>query len=361
MTRKRVMATAGAFGFYALFAFEILYMVSPFALQFYSVYGPFLNLFHKSRWTAWLTGFFLPHVSKTGDPILNQLPALGEPMIAIGLVLFVIAFVQVYGSKLLRRGAVTGGLYRIIRHPQYSGLAIAGLGLLIRWPRFFVALSYTLMLVTYGLLARYEERECLARFGDPYEKYLRRIGRFIPAIGRGAPAPVSVRQGLVTFAAVAALTLITTLALREHSLANLHAVWNHDSAVISPAPLASASIERAFSLTANAVERPRKVLAYVVPEEWYLADLPVDSLRPDEWRKVHGHRTPSTFDGNKLKVLITEPRSYNPEARGKEIVRNAWGRKTVAVVHVDLRKGAVVAVERAPAHVLWGDIPTPLF
>lgn len=362
MAFGRFTTGAAAAGFYALFAFEILYMISPFALQFYAVYGPFLNAFHGSPWTAWLTGFFLPHAAASSSAWLAGLQHLAEPLFALGVALFLVCFAQVYGAKLLRRGAVRGGLYRFARHPQYAALSVAGLGLLIRWPRFFVALSYAGMLVVYDTLSRIEERECLARFGDSYREYASKAGRFVPFVGRGLSTAPTPRRTFATGVAAMAVVLLAAFGLREHTLDSLHAVWRDGQVVIAPAPLDRQRIERAYGLAAAAAPPPSgsRVLAYVVPESWFLADLPVDALEPQQWREVGGHRTPESFDPDQLKVLLAVPRSHRPAAKGKDIVRTAWGLRPVAVVHVDLRTGRARAVP-APAHVVWGDIPTPLF
>jgi protein-S-isoprenylcysteine O-methyltransferase Ste14 len=107
--------------FYAVFVFEILFMISPAALYFYSVYGPALNFLQASPATAWLTQFFLPHISVTASPTLNMLGELGWLLVLTGTLLFLSAAVPLYWTKLRRRGAVTGGVYRFIRHPQYDG------------------------------------------------------------------------------------------------------------------------------------------------------------------------------------------------------------------------------------------------
>jgi adenylate cyclase len=39
---------------YVGIVFEILFMISPFALYYYAGYGPSLNVLHRSPWTAWL-------------------------------------------------------------------------------------------------------------------------------------------------------------------------------------------------------------------------------------------------------------------------------------------------------------------
>ncbi|MCP4658456.1 MAG: isoprenylcysteine carboxylmethyltransferase family protein [bacterium] len=87
---------------------------------------------------------------------------------------------QIYGAKLLRRREVTGGLYRISRHPQYVALAILAFGVLLIWPRFLVLVAFVTMLFLYALLARWEERLCLKKYGDGYRDYMQRVGWVLP-------------------------------------------------------------------------------------------------------------------------------------------------------------------------------------
>lgn len=71
--------------FYVVMVLEILFMISPAALYFYSVYGPALNLLHASPWTSWLTTFFLPHFSHTNSPVLETQKPLAAILILSGL------------------------------------------------------------------------------------------------------------------------------------------------------------------------------------------------------------------------------------------------------------------------------------
>lgn len=116
---------------YAVIVFEILFMSSPFALYFYSAYGPLLQGFNRWTGTAWLTQFFLPHISQTASSLLNFLHGLAGPLILIGTGLFLGAAIPLYWAKFRRQGAVTTGLYALIRHPQYLALALLGLGTLL--------------------------------------------------------------------------------------------------------------------------------------------------------------------------------------------------------------------------------------
>jgi protein-S-isoprenylcysteine O-methyltransferase Ste14 len=84
-----------------------------------------------------------------------------------------------------RPGLVTHGFYRWIRNPIYSFamLAFAGYALLLpTW------LTLALFVVTAGGVRQQVLREeaYLARtYGDEFRDYARRVGRFVPWIGRG--------------------------------------------------------------------------------------------------------------------------------------------------------------------------------
>lgn len=176
----KIIGPWAAFLFYLAIALEVIVMVTPFTAYFYSIYAPVLNRLESNPLTAWLTAFFLPHISYTGDPILTTLAYLGPILFGLGLVIFFVCAYQVYSAKLLRRGVVSSGLYAWIRHPQYLGLGIAGLGLLLYWPRFIILIFYLTMLFVYYLLARNEEERMERKFGEPYRNYKAEIAMFLP-------------------------------------------------------------------------------------------------------------------------------------------------------------------------------------
>ncbi|MFQ6078812.1 MAG: hypothetical protein ACE5NJ_06725, partial [Thermodesulfobacteriota bacterium] len=127
---------------YGLIALEIIIMVTPFAFYFYSIYGPFLKGLYAFPPTRWLTAFILSYILFSGDPMLNWAERIGFYLFPIGLWIFIIGAVHVYGAKLFRKGPVTNGLYTFVRHPQYLGLIVSGLGLFLFWPRFFILVMY---------------------------------------------------------------------------------------------------------------------------------------------------------------------------------------------------------------------------
>ena len=76
-------------------------------------------------------------------------------------------------------GLVTDGIYARIRHPQYLGIGIIILGALIQWPTLLTLAMAPVLLASYVRLARKEERELEARFGDAYRAYRERVPAFM--------------------------------------------------------------------------------------------------------------------------------------------------------------------------------------
>jgi protein-S-isoprenylcysteine O-methyltransferase Ste14 len=367
---RNTLIRPAAWAFYVLLVFEILFMISPAALFFYSVYGPVLGFLNGAAATAWLTQFFLPHIAATGNPALDHAHLAGGLLIVLGLIVFLAGAVPLYWSKLRRRGAVTGGLYRLVRHPQYVGLAVMGLGTLLLWPRFLVLVAFVTMLFLYRLLAGWEEAQCLARFGDSYRAYRERTGMFLPRLAsvrlpRLLPDGASrVVAGLVLFAVVMVAAVAAGFGVRAYTVSRLSAIWRSDTAVVALAPMSRDELAAAYELAAAAPGVRSRLdaaagsrLVYVIPEEWFVPDLPVDPPTAAS-RAPHGSLD---FDRSHLKVLFARPRSHTADATGAAIMTSAYGLDPLAVAHLDMAAGRVTAVDDPPRHVRWGDIPTPLF
>src|SRR6266511_4575911 len=74
----RRIAARGAILLSFIVAFEIVIMISPFALFFYSVFNPILLTLDRWSATRWLTAFFLPHMIVPPDAFLMTIGLLGS-------------------------------------------------------------------------------------------------------------------------------------------------------------------------------------------------------------------------------------------------------------------------------------------
>lgn len=355
-------------GFYLIVGLEFLFMISPFALHFYWAYGGPLRWLTASPTTAWLTWFFLPHYSATTSPLLGILKPAGFLLAGVGLLLFLVGMAQIYGAKLLRRGAVKGGLYRFVRHPQYLALSVLGLGVTLIWPRFLVLLSYVSMLFVYNALAAWEESLCLERYGESYREYQSRTGRIFPRfLGRSGGEDGGIRwaRGLAIYAATVPMVLVLAFGVRAFSLGRISALFEPDTVILSPALLDNTELEGAYRVAltdpkaAEIEASTSKLLVYVVPAEWLLPDLPLNTEA--EIRASGGGHHTGSFSDRRYRLLFSKPRLHANDATGREIVTRAYGQEPLGIVRVDLDAGRVLGWDETPDHVIWGDIPTPLF
>lgn len=127
----------------------------------------------------------LPWLDDSGDVDLPWLRVLGYGLVVAGALVVVVGALHL-GDALTplptpRDGAGlrTGGTYRFVRHPIYTGVLAIGWGLGLRsqlWAGLGLAALLTLLL---HVKARYEESLLLERH-DGYAEYRARTPRFVP-------------------------------------------------------------------------------------------------------------------------------------------------------------------------------------
>ena len=178
-SRGSKLLLAGTTVAYLLIGFEVLIMITPFTLYFYSAFGPFFETLERNPATAWLVEFFLPHMVYVDNPLIKGLSYL-QFLMVIGLVLFFLAAIPLYYGRFTGKGVVRFGFYARIRHPQYLFLALSGLGLLLYWPRFIILILYVTMLFVYYALARNEEWRMKHEQPGFYDAYMENTWMFIP-------------------------------------------------------------------------------------------------------------------------------------------------------------------------------------
>jgi protein-S-isoprenylcysteine O-methyltransferase Ste14 len=108
----------------------------------------------------------------------------GSALLAGGLVVVAVGALQL-GRSLTPTpvpngaGLRTAGLYRWVRHPIYTGVLLAALGVALRSFSVWTAVCWTALLALLTAKARWEERLLAEVFWD-YPGYAARTGRFLP-------------------------------------------------------------------------------------------------------------------------------------------------------------------------------------
>jgi len=136
---------------------------------------------------AWAFGVSLPTGLLWGHTLQGYIGFwgmyLGFALNLAGGALIIRGWRAVYNSYWRKEegegGLVTSGVYAYSRHPQYTGFILMTLGLLVHWATIPLLVMWPLLVIQYYRLARREEVEMIAEFGEEYLKYKRRVPMFV--------------------------------------------------------------------------------------------------------------------------------------------------------------------------------------
>jgi protein-S-isoprenylcysteine O-methyltransferase Ste14 len=120
-----------------------------------------------------------------GNPHASPLHLLSNVAIGGGLVLLALAWPVLHRAQ-REHGLASTGPYSYVRHPQYAGFVLVMAGFLLQWPTLITLAMFPILVPMYVRLAKREERDALAEFGDEYRAYAVVTPRFIPRMGRPA-------------------------------------------------------------------------------------------------------------------------------------------------------------------------------
>ena len=106
---------------------------------------------------------------------------IGFAFILAGLMLMARGWRLVFSAQ-EKDELVTDGIYKYVRHPQYTGIFIALFGQLIHWPTVVTLLLFPVIAGAYYHLARKEEKAMISKFGEAYRAYMQSVPMFFPKL-----------------------------------------------------------------------------------------------------------------------------------------------------------------------------------
>ncbi len=114
-----------------------------------------------------------------GNAHFDFLHILSNIFIVAGFWLLASAWRVLYAAQ--QTGSLANsGPYIYVRHPQYSGFIIIMFAFLLQWPTLPTLIMFPVLVYIYVRLAKREESETLATFGDEYKGYMIKVPAFIP-------------------------------------------------------------------------------------------------------------------------------------------------------------------------------------
>ena len=180
--QRREWRSFGVFTAFVVALFTEMYGIPLTIYVLTAVLGsryPALNPFSHASGHLWITLF------GGGAWMSGVIHLISNALMGGGLLLMWAGWRKIHQA---RGELVTDGVYARVRHPQYAGLFLITVGMLVQWPTIITAVTWPILLTVYYRLARREEREAEARYGEAYRVYRARVPMFVPRL-TSAPEP----------------------------------------------------------------------------------------------------------------------------------------------------------------------------
>lgn len=176
---KRDWRSFSAFSAFLVALFAEMY---GFPLTIYLLSGWLQTRYPGFNWFSHDAGH-LPEMmfGWKANPHFGPFHVLSFIVIGVGFVLISVGWTALYAAQ--RQGQLaTSGIYAHIRHPQYDGFVLVMFGFLLQWPTLLTLAMFPVLVIMYWRLAKMEERDAIAQFGDTYRDYMRRVPAFFPRL-----------------------------------------------------------------------------------------------------------------------------------------------------------------------------------
>lgn len=173
-----------SFSAFSAFIVALFTEMYGFPLTIYFLSGWLQSRYPDVDWFSHDAGHLLEMVlGWKANPHFGPFHLLSFAFIIGGFSMISSAWAVLYRAQ--RRGAqATTGLYAYVRHPQYVGFIMVMFGFLLQWPTILTLIMFPVLVWMYVRLARQEERDAIAEFGETYRTYMQTVPGFIPRLNR---------------------------------------------------------------------------------------------------------------------------------------------------------------------------------
>jgi methanethiol S-methyltransferase len=182
-TKPKTSRDWRSFGAFSAFIVALFTEMYGFPLTIYLLSGWLSTRFPGVDWMAHDAGHLLEMIfGWQANPHFGPFHLLSTALIIGGFWLLAAAWKVLYQAQREHRLATTGP-YARIRHPQYAGFVLIMSGFLLQWPTLITLVMFPILGYMYLRLAKREERDVIAEFGEEYLQYAARTPAFFPHLG----------------------------------------------------------------------------------------------------------------------------------------------------------------------------------
>ena len=172
-----------SFGAISAFIVALFTEMYGFPLTIYLLSGWLQSRYPNVNWLSHDAGHLLEMLfGWKANPHFGPFHLLSFAFIGGGFWLLAAAWKVLYAAQQAHALATTGP-YARIRHPQYAAFVLVMLGFLVQWPTILTLAMFPVLTYMYVRLARREEQEVAAEFGEAHRRYAARVPAFIPRLG----------------------------------------------------------------------------------------------------------------------------------------------------------------------------------
>ena len=187
-SRPQTRSDWRSFGAFSAFLVALFTEMYGFPLTIYLLSGWLQSRYPEIDFLAHDAGHLLEVLfGWRSNPHFGPFHVLSNVLIFGGFWLLASAWKVLYAAQREHQLA-TAGPYARVRHPQYGAFVLILFGFLLQWPTLLTVLMFPVLVYMYARLARREEREVAAEFGDEYLRYARRTPGYFPRLSELFPA-----------------------------------------------------------------------------------------------------------------------------------------------------------------------------
>ena len=173
-----------SFSAFSAFLVALFTEMYGFPLTIYLLSGWLQSRYPNVNWFSHDAGHLLEEMfGWRTNPHFGPFHMASFVFIGGGFILVSAGWKALYDAQ-RRHSLATTGVYSYVRHPQYVGFILVMFGFLLQWPTLLTLAMFPVLVFMYVRLAKSEERESIAEFGDAYVGYARAVPGFIPRLSR---------------------------------------------------------------------------------------------------------------------------------------------------------------------------------